>query len=147
MTTEETITKNEAAIRALVDKLVNGLRAKDIESVVSVYADDLIAFDIVPPMQYEGAESYRKRWSEVFESFEKIHYEVRDLSITAGDDMAYSHSINRLNGTMKNGRNTNVWVRWTACYRKINGRWVIAHLQASVPIDFESGKAVMDLEP
>lgn len=147
MTIEETITKNEAAIRALVDKLVKGLRAKDIDSVVSVYAPDLVAFDIVPPMQYVGAESYRKRWTEVFESFETIHYEVRDLSITACDDAAFSHSFNRLNGTMKNGRTTDVWVRWTACYRKINGRWLIAHLQASVPIDFESGKAVMDLKP
>jgi len=147
MIAEETITKNETAIRALVDKLVNGLRAKDIESVVSVYADDLVAFDIVPPMQYVGAESYRKRWTEVFESFETIHYEVRDLVITASDNTAFSHSLNRLNGTMKNGRTTNVWVRWTACYRKVNGQWLIAHLQASVPVDFESGKAVMDLEP
>lgn len=103
MTTEETITKNETAIRAVVDKLVNGLRTKDINSVVSVYAPDLVAFDIVPPLQYVGAESYRKRWQEVFESFETIHYEVRDLSITAGDDVAFSHSLNRLSGTMKNG--------------------------------------------
>jgi uncharacterized protein (TIGR02246 family) len=147
MTIEETITKNEAAIRALVDKLVKGLRAKDIDSVVSVYAPDLIAFDIVPPMQYVGAESYRKRWTEVFESFETIHYEVRDLSITTSDDVAFSHSFNKLKGTMKNGRTTDVWVRWTACYQKINGKWLIAHLQASVPIDFESGKAVMDLKP
>jgi uncharacterized protein (TIGR02246 family) len=147
MTTEETITKNEAAIRALVDKLVKGLRTKDINSVVSVYTPDLVAFDIVPPLQYVGAESYRKRWQEVFESFETIEYEVRDLSITAGEDVAFSHSFNKLTGTMKNGRTTNVWVRWTPCYRKANGKWLIAHLQASVPIDFETGKAVLDLAP
>jgi uncharacterized protein (TIGR02246 family) len=147
MTLEETITKNEAAIRALVDKLVKGLRTKDIETVVSVYAPDLVAFDIVPPIQYVGVESYRKRWGEVFEMFETIQYEVRDLVITAGEEVAFSHSFNRLNATMKNGGKSDVWVRWTACYRKINDEWLIAHLQASVPIDFESGKAVMDLKP
>ena len=31
-----------------------------------------------------------------------IDYEIRDLSITAGDDVAFSHSLNRMRGTMKN---------------------------------------------
>ena len=48
---------------------------------------------------------------------------------------------------MKNGQKTDLWLRWTACFRRINGEWLITHEQVSVPIDLESGKALLDLEP
>jgi len=145
---EEDRRKNEAAIRDLVDRLVKAVRAKDLDGVMSAYAPDLVAFDIVPPLQYVSAESYKKPWRAVFELYEKpLQYEVRDLSITASDDVAFSHSLNLLTGTMKNGRKTDLWLRFTACYRKIDGKWLIAHLQASVPVDMGTGKALLDLKP
>ncbi len=145
---QEDRTTNEAAIRELIDGFVEAVRAKDINGVMSVYAPDLVAFDVVPPLQYVGAEAFRKVWQEVFETFQgPIPYEVRDLSITAGDDVAFSHSLNRNSGTMKNGRKTDLWLRWTACYRKTNGKWRIAHLQISVPVDLRTGKAMVDLKP
>jgi len=55
----------------------------------------------------------------VFARFEDDDYEVRDLSITAGDDVAFSHSLNRIHGTMRNGPNTDLWLRSTMCFRKI----------------------------
>jgi len=145
---QEDRTTNEAAIRELIDGFVEAVRAKDINGVMSVYAPDLVAFDVVPPLQYVGAEAFRKVWQEVFETFQgPIPYEVRDLSITAGDDVAFCHSLNRNSGTMKNGRKTDLWLRWTACYRKTNGQWRIAHLQISVPVDLRTGKAMVDLKP
>ena len=145
---QEDRTTNEAAIRELIDGFVEAVRAKDINGVMSVYAPDLVAFDVVPPLQYVGAEAFRKVWQEVFETFQgPIPYEVRDLSITTGDDVAFSHSLNRNSGTMKNGRKTDLWLRWTACYRKTNGKWRIARLQISVPVDLRTGKAMVDLKP
>lgn len=76
-----------------------------------------------------------------------IDYEVRDLRITAGEDVAFSHSLNRIRGAMTNGQKTDLSLRSTACYRKIDGRWLIVHLQASVPVDLATGKAVLDLRP
>lgn len=141
-------TKNEAAIRGLIDGYVNAVRAKDIDGVMSVYAPDLVAFDVVPPLQYVGAEAFRKVWQEVFETFQApIPYEIRDLTITAGDDVAFSHSFNRNSGTMKNGQKIDRWLRWTACYRKTSGKWRIAHLQVSVPVDLRTGEAMLDLKP
>ncbi len=148
MSTEENRAKSEAAIRELMDRLVKAVRAKDIDRVKSAYAPDLVAFDIVPPLQYTGAEAFMKPWRELFELYEDpVQYEVLDLSVTAGDDVAFSHSLNRLSGTMKNGHKTDMWLRYTAGYRKINGKWLIVHLQASVPADLASGKAVVDLRP
>ncbi len=39
------------------------------------------------------------------------------------------------------------WVRYTAGFRKIDGNWLIAHDQVSVPADFGSGRALLNLEP
>jgi ketosteroid isomerase-like protein len=99
-------------------------------------------------MQHGGIAAYRRPWEETFASFEgRISYEVIDLSITAADDVAFSHSLNHMSGTTKSGQTTSMWVRWTACFRKLDGRWLITHEQVSVPIDLESGKALLDLEP
>ena len=57
------------------------------------------------------------------------------------------HSLNRLSGTLTDGRQTATWVRWTGCFRKLDGDWRIAHDHVSVPLDLPSGKALLDLEP
>jgi uncharacterized protein (TIGR02246 family) len=148
MAIEETRTKSEAAIRELIDGFVKAIRAKDIEGVMSVFAPEVVSFDLGPPLQHGGGETFKKRWQELFEPFQgPINYEVRDLSITAGDDVAFSHSLNKMSGTMKNGRKTDRWLRWTACYRKTNRRWLIIHEQVSVPVDVRNGKAMLDLKP
>jgi uncharacterized protein (TIGR02246 family) len=145
MTIEES--KNEAAIRELIDGFVKAIRAKDINGVMSVFAAEIVSFDLGPPLQHGGGKTFVKRWQGLFESYDPIDYEVSDLSITAGDDVAFSHSLNRMSGAMKNGQRSDRWLRWTACYRKSNGRWLIVHEQVSVPVDLGNGKAMMDLKP
>jgi ketosteroid isomerase-like protein len=48
---------------------------------------------------------------------------------------------------LKSGNKRANWVRWTACFRKIDGNWFIAHDQVSVPLDLKRGSALLDLEP
>jgi len=40
-----------------------------------------------------------------------------------------------------------MWWRATNCFRKIDGKWVVAHGHSSEPFDMESGKALLDLKP
>ena len=141
-------TKSEAAIRDLVAGLVTAIHAKDVDRILSVFAPQLVSFDLGPPLQHGSGERFMKRWQELFDSYQgPIDYEVRDLSVTAADDVAFSHSLNRTAGTLQNGQQSNRWLRWTACYQRINGQWRIVHEQVSVPVDVKSGKAVLDLEP
>ena len=141
-------TGEESGIRQLIDGFQRAIRAKDLDGVLSVYAPDIVSFDLVPPMQHVGIPAYRRPWKETFASFEgRIGYEVSDLHITATDEVAFSHSLNRMSGTTKNGQTISMWVRWTACLRKLDGRWLVTHEQVSVPIDMESGGALLDLEP
>jgi len=145
---EENRTKNEAIIRELIDGFVKAIRAKDINGVMSVFAPEIVSFDLGPPLQHGGGGIFMKRWQELFDLYQNsIYYEVRELSITAGDDVAFSHSLNRISGTMKDGRQTDRWLRWTAGYRKTNGKWLIVHEQVSVPVDLGNGKAMLDLRP
>jgi len=64
-----------------------------------------------------------------------------------GDDVAFTHSFNRSSATLNTGQKIGNWLRWTACWRKINGKWLIAHMHVSVPVDLETGRAVLDLKP
>ena len=148
MAVEENKKNDETAIKRVIEGGVNAVRNKDIRGVMSLYAPEVVSFDIVPPLRYVGADAFRKVWEEVFSVFQgPIDYEVHDLNITVGDDVAFGHSLNRLSGTLNTGQKTNLWLRWTACFRKINGTWLIVHHQNSVPVDLETGRAVLDLKP
>ena len=148
MGTGENKRNDEAEIKRLLEGGVEELHARDIDGIMSIYAGELVAFDIVPPLRYVGAGTYRKPWEEVFSSFQgPIGYEIHDLNITVGDDVAFTHSLNQISGTLNTGQKTDLWVRSTACLRKIDGKWLIVHLHVSVPVDLASGKAVPGLKP
>lgn len=114
----------------------------------SIYAPDIVSFDVQPPLWIAGAEAKWKNWEEAFAVFQSpLDYEIRELTITLDGDVAFTHSLNRLSGTLESGNRGGFWVRATCCFRKIDGEWLIAHDHASVPLDVESGRAVLDLEP
>jgi ketosteroid isomerase-like protein len=139
---------DEADIRRRIDKLVEAIRAMDLEGVKPIYAPNIVSFDIVPPLQHVGAEAQWHNWEDVFIAYQRpLGYEVRDLTLTVGDDVAFGHSLNRISGTLQNGHRSDFWLRWTTCFRKIDGHWLIAHHQASVPLDVESGRALLNLKP
>jgi hypothetical protein len=42
-------TSDTAEIKALEQRLIDGIKAKDIKQIMSCYSDDVFAFDVVPP--------------------------------------------------------------------------------------------------
>lgn len=141
MSPDETL-KDETAIRALLDAFVKAIRAGDIDAIMSAFAPDVVSFDLGPPLQHGGGEEFRKRWQMFFEMHRlPIDYEVTDLGITIGGDVAFSRSLNRTGSAPER------WVRWTACYRRIDGWWRIVHEHVSVPVDMKSSAAMLDLRP
>lgn len=115
---------------------------------MALYAPDIVSFDLGPPLRHVGATAKRQNWVDAFAMYQPpLGYEMRDLTIAVGDDVAFGHSLNRISGTLKNGHRSDHWLRWTACFRKIDGKWLIVHDHVSLPVDFESGRALFDLEP
>jgi len=147
MTVEEARKNDEAEIKRVIEGYVEAHRAKDLDGVMSMYAPEIVTFDVVPPLQYVGADAMRKRWEEVFSSLPgPVGYEIADLSITVGEDMAFTHSFNRTSATLPTGQQIGTWLRWTACWCKIGGQWLIVHDQISVPVDVQTGRAGLDFK-
>jgi uncharacterized protein (TIGR02246 family) len=139
---------DEADIRQRVEQYAAAIRAADLERVMSIFAPDLVSFDLEAPLQHMGAEAKRRNWARAFAAYQHpLGYEIRDLTITVGDDLAFGHSLNRISGTLKNGNKSDYWVRWTTGFRKIDGRWLIVHDHVSVPLDLESGRGLRNLKP
>ncbi|MFY9558388.1 MAG: nuclear transport factor 2 family protein [Blastocatellia bacterium] len=139
---------DEAEIRELIEDRAKAVRAKDIDGSVFNYAPDIVSFDVVNDLQKIGLDACRNRAEKWFSSFNgPIGYEIRDLSITAGEDVAFSHSLNRVKGTKTDGGDLEMWWRATVCYRKLGGKWIVTHEHSSVPFDVNTGKASLDLKP
>ena len=139
---------DEAQIRGLIEDRIKAVRAKDIDGAISNYAPDVLSFDVINPLQYFGSDAIRKRLEQWFSSFQgSIGFEIRDLSITVGETVAFSHCLNHVSATTTAGGKLDMWWRETACYRKTDGKWIITHQHSSVPFDVESGKASLGLKP
>ncbi|GAA3815061.1 YybH family protein [Amycolatopsis tucumanensis] len=140
--------RDEAEIREQIGKVAEALRAKDIEALRHLYTEDVVSFDIEPPLQHIGIAAKLENWARVFRFFETLTYEIRDLTFTVGAEVAYGYAFARLHGTLPSGVTANgMWVRVTYGMRKVDGAWLIAHDQVSVPLEISSGKGVVDLEP
>ena len=138
----------EALIRQRVDDLVKALNAKDLDAIMSLYAPDLVSFDLGPPLRYVGAGNKRRAWQEAFALFTgPIAYEVRDVRVTAHGELAFVHSLNHITVALASGPTIDLWLRWTACLRRIDGAWLVVHDHVSVPADLQRGQAVLDLTP
>ena len=139
---------DEQQIRALIDERIRAVRTKDVNGSVSNLASDILSFDVVNPLQHIGSDASRKRAEEWFSSFQgPIGHEIRDLNITAGNNVAFSHCLSHVSATRTDGGQLDMWWRTTLCFRKIDGKWMVTHEHNSVPFDVESGKASLNLEP
>src|SRR5215467_5260571 len=52
--------EDEVKIRQQVDKIVEGIQAKDLEGLKRLYATDVVSFDVEPPLQHVGIEAKLK---------------------------------------------------------------------------------------
>jgi uncharacterized protein (TIGR02246 family) len=138
----------DAEIRAVYDRWAKAFEARDIDGIMAVYANPVVAYDVVPPLQYKGKEAYRKDYMELLSQYDgPVHVEYRELTIMSSGDVGVIHALERFTGKLKNGQESDMWLRATSGLRKINGKWLIVHDHISVPVDLETGKAALDLKP
>jgi ketosteroid isomerase-like protein len=143
MAATSTDTTDEGQIRAVMADRATAMRERDAERFVAHYAPQIVKFDLPPPLMYTGAEARDagalRAW---FASHPggPVDYEIRDLTVTVGDDVGFCHSLNHLGGAL--------WFRSTIGLRKIGGQWRITHEHNSTPFYMDgSDKAALDLQP
>lgn len=140
---------DEYQVRHLLKDFNEAVIARDVDKIMSFYAPDIVAYDIVPPLQYVGKKAYQKTWEEAFTSKSEgnIVYEAKDWNITVNDNVAFAYGLVHNIMTSDKGKKMELYMRCTRCFEKIRGNWLITHEQFSVPVDFANGKALMDLKP
>jgi ketosteroid isomerase-like protein len=139
---------NEEEIRALMDRIATACRAKDRAALIANYATDVVAFDLLDPLRYEGSEAVGDRAEAWFSSFEgSFDYETKDLKIAAASEVAFCDSLNHVNGKKTDGQKIDMWWRATICAQKLGGQWKVTHAHNSVPFDMNTGKASLDIKP
>jgi ketosteroid isomerase-like protein len=135
-------------IRGWLDRWTKAFTKQDVDAIMALYTDDVIAYDVVPPLQYVGKTEYRTDYQQFLSQYEgNLRVEVRDLHVGATGDLGYAAGLELISGTLKNGQKSEVWLRFTSLFRKSGGRWLDFHDHVSVPADIESGKAMLELKP
>ncbi len=149
--TSTTLTQDEAQIRELITTKETLMRTRDANGLVSRYAPEIFQYDLAPPLQHSGPAvldpSGVRGWFSTFDG--PLDYEVRDLAVTAGEDVAFCTSLERLTATpLGSLESFTLWVRSTVGLRKIDGTWRITHEHSSTPFYMDgSFKAAVDLQP
>ncbi len=143
--------KNETPVHTALDTYVQAVQNKDFDTLKSCYAPNLLAYDMLPPLAYKGFQAYGKLWETCFSCFEgPIQYHQHDAQIHIDQDIAFAYALVRMGGNMKNEQGAEagfMWFRSTLCFQQINQQWLIIHEHTSVPVDIETGKACMELQP
>ncbi|HYL58424.1 MAG TPA: nuclear transport factor 2 family protein, partial [Candidatus Acidoferrales bacterium] len=127
---------DDAEIKALEARFAKALEAKDVDAIMANYVpgDSLVVFDIIPPRQYTGWDAYKKDWAGVVAGCaDTPKMELSDLEIASDKKLAYSHSIQHFVCTDSKGVKLEMTMRATDVYRKVDGKWLIAHEHLSAP--------------
>ncbi|MBN6054927.1 nuclear transport factor 2 family protein, partial [Nonomuraea sp. RK-328] len=136
------MTSNDAEIRALLESRVAASQTKDVDRLMAHYSPDIVYYDVVPPLQFTGAEQVRRNFERWFDEYDgPISLETRDLSVAASGDVAFANMLHLDSGTRKNGLKSAIWVRSSVCCRRSSGTWLITHEHISVPINPENLQA------
>lgn len=134
MSVSNSKTTGEARIRERIEAWAKSVRARDIDGIMASHAPDILLFDVRPPVQSRGIDAYRKSWEQFFPWFgDSGIFDISELRVTAGNDVAFCHGLIRCNGTGTSGGKVELVVRLTVCYQKINGQWMVTHEHHSEP--------------
>ena len=123
-------TKDEVAIRNLVENWASAVRRKDLSAILQNH----LMFDVPPPLQSKGIEAYKTTW-DLFFSWARgpVVFNISEMSITAGDDVAFVTAVMRCAGTEVNGDDIELDFRLTIGLRKIDNQWIVRHEHHSIP--------------
>jgi ketosteroid isomerase-like protein len=126
---------DETDIRRVLENWASATRRGQQDDVLASHRPDVMIYDVLAPMKYEGAKAYRASWSEWQpETQNEGVFGLEDLIITAGADVAFAHAFIRCGGTMPDGHTFEDIVRATFCLTKETDGWMVAHQHISKPI-------------
>jgi ketosteroid isomerase-like protein len=126
----------ENQIKTIVETWAEAVRRHDLPGILAHHEQNIVMFDVPPPLQSRGMDEYRKSWDLFFKYHQPSQaFDIEELTITAGEDVAFAVAIMRCgSGTFSGPPEQGGFLfRLTIGLRKIEGNWLIAHEHHSVP--------------
>jgi uncharacterized protein (TIGR02246 family) len=116
-------------IRTLIERWARAVHAGDMDGVLAGHAGDIVMFDVPPPHDgVRGIEAYRRTWPPFFEwQAQGAVFEIVELDVTAGEDVAYAHALLRCDSPEGLATRPERRLRLTLGLRREGERWVVAH--------------------
>ena len=140
--------KAEEKIRQMIDEWISAVKERDVDRLMTLYAPDVVVYDVPPPLQQKGADAHRQNFEKWFAAMPgRTTSAIRDLRIVAGETVAFAHCLNHISNAPPDGKPpVDHWVRVTVCLEKAGGEWKVTHEHLSMPID-HNGKGATNLKP
>jgi uncharacterized protein (TIGR02246 family) len=116
-------------IRTLIEHWAEAVHRGELDTVLADHADDIVMFDVPPPHDgVRGLAAYRESWPGFFEwQASGALFEVVELDVTAGTDVAFAHALLRCGTPEQFDRVPEARLRLTVGLRKEGDRWVVTH--------------------
>ena len=126
--------KDEAAIRKLVEDWASAVRKKDLDGILRNHSASILMFDVPPPLESRGVEAYKRTWELFFSwAHDPVVFDIREMSVTPGIDVAFVTALMRCAGREVNGEDIELDFRLTIGLRKIDDQWIVMHEHHSIP--------------
>jgi uncharacterized protein (TIGR02246 family) len=134
----------DSAIKQVLDGYASAVRAKDVESFVSLYTEDVRVFDMWERWAYEGLSAWRNMAEEWFGSLgdEQVAVEFEEVQTVVGEDMAITDTFVTYKGLAADGTELRAMsnrLTW-ALQKTADDGWKVVHQHSSAPAAFETGK-------
>src|SRR6266540_2814649 len=104
MTARSNTKTDETAIRNLVENWARAVRTKNLDGILANHSPDILMFDVPPPVQSKGIDAYKTTW-DLFFSWSRDFgvFDISEMNITAGNDVAFATALMRCAGAEANG--------------------------------------------
>ena len=116
-----------AEVAWLVHKRAAAIRSRDAEYLASRYASAVLTFGVAPPLAAVHGEAPRvdwlRRWMWAFDG--RIRYQVRDLTVSVGGDLAFCHSQDVFSARRTASRRHEMHLATTLCLERVGGVWLV----------------------
>ena len=124
-------------VRRLIEQWALAVRARDLKAVLAHHVEDMVMFDVPPPVELRGIDAYQDSWPPFFKWLENESgtFEIVRLDVTAGDTVAFATALLRCGSKASLAKDNTAQLRLTVGLRKIDGAWKIAHEHHSFPAD------------
>jgi ketosteroid isomerase-like protein len=127
---------NAALVRQVINQWAYATRKGHHEDVLVNHADNVLIFDVLPPMKYEGAAAYRRSWDEWQPDTQgEGTFELLDLVVIPGAEISFAHCFIHCGGALPDGSTFEDLVRATFCLQKFDTQWKVTHQHISKPFE------------